>query len=257
VAALHHTTTDVLEVLERDEVAVAHRRALRDAEILWGQAREAALAERAARLGIEGDTQALDADVARRASDWAEVRPEWGLAGNAGFIVAPRSRSRGFDFAGRVFLHDYIAEQDPDFTVLELIMTAPMVVTHWINMQYFASTTDPWRFGCGDKVLHNVVGGRLGVFEGNGGDLRIGLPLQSVHDGRRFVHEALRLTVFIEAPAAAIDRIIAKHDVVRQLIEGEWIHLIRIDTETGACAQRGAAGWRDWTRDANEGVVRA
>ncbi len=63
-------------------------------------------------------------------------------------------------------------------------MTAPMVVTNWINLQYHASTVDNRRYGSGNKVLHNVVGGRLGVFEGNGGDLRIGLPLQSLHDGQ-------------------------------------------------------------------------
>ena len=56
-------------------------------------------------------------------------------------------------------------------------------------------------FGSGEKTLHNVVG-LIGVLEGNGGDLRVGLPMQSVHDGARFVHEPLRLNVFIEAPVA-------------------------------------------------------
>jgi uncharacterized protein YbcC (UPF0753/DUF2309 family) len=108
-------------------------------------------------------------------------------------------------------------------------MTAPMLVTHWINWQYHASTCDPERLGSGNKVLHNVVGGNIGVFEGNGGDLRIGLSKQSLHDGRRWVHEPLRLTVVIDAPAAAIGAIIAKHDVVRQLIDHNWLHLWRFD----------------------------
>ena len=55
-----------------------------------------------------------------------------------------------------------------------------MLVMHWINWQYHASTCDPVRLGSGNKVLHNVVGGDLGVFEGNGGDLRIGLSRQSL-----------------------------------------------------------------------------
>jgi len=84
---------------------------------------------------------------------------------------------------GRSFLHDYRTELDPTLGVLELIMTAPMVVTNWINLQYHASTVDNRRHGCGNKVLHNVGGGHLGVFEGNGGDLRIGLPKQSPHVG--------------------------------------------------------------------------
>jgi len=116
-------------------------------------------------------------------------------------------------------------------------MTAPMVVTHWINMQYHASTVDNQRYGCGNKVLHNVVGGRLGVFEGNGGDLRIGLPMQSLHDGRVLRHTPLRLSVFIEAPRAAVDTVMAGHEVVRQLVGNGWLHLFRIDPETSRVEQ--------------------
>ena len=92
---------------------------------------------------------------------------------------------------------------------------------------YHASTCDPLRLGSGNKVLHNVVGGNLGVFEGNGGDLRIGLSRQSLHDGHRWVHEPLRLTVVIDAPQANIDMVIGKHAVVRQLLDNGWLHLWR------------------------------
>ena len=106
-------------------------------------------------------------------------------------------------------------------------MTAPMLVAHWINWQYHASTCDPLRLGSGNKVLHNVVGGSIGIFEGNGGDLRIGLSRQSLHDGERWVHEPLRLTVVIDAPQAAIDAVIGKHAVVRQLLANDWLYLWR------------------------------
>ena len=106
--------------------------------------------------------------------------------------------------------------KDEGFGVLELIMTAPMVVTSWINLQYYASTVDNKTFGSGNKALHNVVGG-LGVFEGHSGDLRTGLPWQSVHDGENFQHEPLRLNVIIEAPIEAMDAILTKHESVRQL----------------------------------------
>ena len=97
-------------------------------------------------------------------------------------------------------------------------MTAPVVVASWISLQYYASTVDNERFGSGNKVLHNVVG-RLGVFEGTAGDLRTGLPWQSVHDGVDFQHEPLRLNVVIEAPTAAMDEVLAQHDHVRHLVE--------------------------------------
>lgn len=79
--------------------------------------------------------------------------------------------------------------------------------------------------GSGNKVLHNVVGGSLGVFEGNGGDLRIGLPLQSVFDGQNWRHEPLRLTVVVHAPRERLTQIIAKHQTLQHLIDNEWIHL--------------------------------
>ena len=122
-------------------------------------------------------------------------------------------------------------------------MTAPMVVTHWINLQYHASTVDNRRYGSGNKVLHNVVGGRLGVFERNGGDLRIGLPMQSLHDGHTLRHTPLRLSVFIEAPRAAIDTVMAGHQIVRQLVGNGWLHLFRIDPQTDAVEQRRGGAW--------------
>ncbi len=167
-----------------------------------------------------------------RATNWAETRPEWALADNAAFVAAPRARTRGADLHGRVFLHDYDHRLDTDRGVLTLILTAPVVVAHWINLQYLASTVDPVRHGAGNKLLHNVVGGGIGVFEGNGGDLRIGLPWQSVHDGSRLRHTPRRLSVFIEAPRAAIDAVLEAHEPVRRLVDHGWLHLLAIEGDT-------------------------
>jgi hypothetical protein len=230
VAALHDTTTDEVTLFDLDELPASHAA---DVATLRGHllaAGDRARAERAPRLGLAGrDPGALHAALRARTRDWAEVRPEWALADNAALIVAPRARSRHLDLGGRVFLHDYRADDDRDGAILELIMTAPMVVAHWINLQYYASTVDNLRYGSGNKVLHNVVGGHLGVFEGNGGDLRIGLPLQSLHDGARWRHTPRRLAVFIEAPRGAIDAVVAKHASVRDLIANGWIALYHLD----------------------------
>jgi uncharacterized protein YbcC (UPF0753/DUF2309 family) len=122
-------------------------------------------------------------------------------------------------------------------------MTAPMVVANWINMQYYGSVVDNRRFGSGNKVLHNIAGGAIGVLEGNGGDLRVGLPLQSLHDGRRWVHEPLRLSVFIEAPEAAMEDIIERHELVRQLVENGWLHLFRIGGDDGVYRRTANRAW--------------
>lgn len=162
-----------------------------------------------------------------RTRNWAEVRPEWGLANNAAMVIAPRNRTRGLALNGRSFLHDYRPETDPDGQILSALMNAPMVVANWINMQYFASVTQPGIYGAGSKLLHSVVGGNIGVVEGNSLDLRIGLPWQSVHDGERFRHEPMRLTVVIDAPAERIEQIIGSSPNVRALVENQWLWLCR------------------------------
>ncbi|NMM11685.1 MAG: DUF2309 domain-containing protein [Polaromonas sp.] len=231
VAALHNTTTDEIEGFDLDLLPPAARARWDRLQSVFASGGDQVRRERAPKLGLDPGAapSALLDQLRIRANDGAQTRPEWGLAGNAAFVIAPRERSRGVDLGGRSFLHDYDANQDTDGSVLELLMTAPMLVTHWINWQYNASTCDPLHMGSGNKVLHNVVGGHIGVFEGNGGDLRIGLSRQSLHDGKRWMHEPLRLTVVIDAPQTAIEAVIRKHAVVQQLLNNGWLYLWRFD----------------------------
>lgn len=248
VPGLHNTTTDELVLLDTEAVPPTHTARLARLRASLQAAGERTRAERAASLGLSAlasRPQALHQSLRERANDWAQVRPEWGLANNAAFIVAPRARSQHLDLGGRAFLHDYDHRVDPDNAVLTLIMTAPMVVTNWINLQYHASTVDNRRYGSGNKLLHNVVGGRLGVFEGNGGDLRIGLPMQSLHDGHTLRHHPLRLSVFIEAPREAIDAVMAQHAVVRKLVHNGWMHLFWLEPQGQRMAQCWQGRWLD------------
>jgi uncharacterized protein YbcC (UPF0753/DUF2309 family) len=87
-----------------------------------------------------------------------------------------------------------------------------------------------------------VVGGHIGVFEGNGGDLRIGLPMQSLHDGEDWRHTPLRLSVFIAAPQAPIDAIIDRHATVRHLVDHQWLHLFRFGDDDGSVWRHVGAG---------------
>jgi uncharacterized protein len=241
---LHDTTTDEVRLYDTDEVPAALTADLAQLRQWLEQAGDLTRMERAALLGIAGlPDRAVEADVRRRSRDWSQVRPEWALANNAAFIAAPRPRTAGMDLGGRAFLHEYVWRKDEGFQILELIMTAPMVVANWINMQYYGSVVDNRRFGSGNKVLHNVTGGAIGVLEGNGGDLRVGLSLQSLHDGKRWVHEPMRLSVFIEAPEAAMDDIIARHDLVRQLVENGWLHLFRIAEDDGVSRRLPSGRW--------------
>lgn len=231
LAGLHNTTTDEVTLFDTDQVPASHAADLASLRSWLAAAGQETRRLRSARLGIKTSlTTFRDAAILSRAEDWSQVRPEWGLAGNAAFIAAPRERTRHLDLQGRVFLHDYRAERDPDRSTLELILTAPVIVASWINLQYYGSTVNHDLYGAGNKVLHNVVG-TMGVCLGNGGDLRTGLPLQSLHDGQRWVHDPLRLSVFLEATRERISLVLSKHEEIRRLVDHEWIHLFAIEEE--------------------------
>ncbi|GGH24972.1 hypothetical protein SAMN05444007_103315 [Cribrihabitans marinus] len=236
LAGLHDTTTDAV-TLYPDDPALTHRADLAQARSWLDQAAALARAERRARLP-RGASRTVEA----RASDWAELRPEWGLAGCAAFICAPRAATAGEDLGGRTFLHSYDWRADRDFSVLELILTAPVVVASWISLQYYGSATAPALFGSGNKLIHNVVGG-IGVVQGNGGKLRAGLPWQSVHDGERLMHDPLRLTVMVEAPTEAITGILSRHDGVRALFDNGWLHLLALESGRVSARYRPGLRW--------------
>ena len=236
VAGLHDTTTDDVLVYSDDTQAPAHVKEIARIAGWLAAAGLLARSERALRLPRARGAK----DIAGRSRNWAETRPEWGLAGCRAFIAAPRHRTGGRDLGGRAFLHSYDWRQDKGFGVLELILTAPVVVASWISLQYYGSTVAPAAFGAGNKLLHNVTGG-IGVVEGNGGLLRSGLPWQSVHDGEGLVHDPLRLSVIVEAPQAAINDILARHPGVQALFDNRWLHLFTVD-DTGQMHARYVGG---------------
>jgi uncharacterized protein YbcC (UPF0753/DUF2309 family) len=240
LAALHDTATDQVTLYTEDHPCAAHRTDISQARIWLAAAGKIARTERALRLPGAGH----EATVAKRGRDWAQTRPEWALAGCMAFIAAPRTRTAGKSLQGRAFLHDYNWTQDKSFSVLELIMTAPVVVASWISLQYYGSTVAPEVFGGGNKLLHNVTGG-IGVVEGNGGLLRAGLPWQSVQDGEGHAHEPLRLSVCIEAPRQAMSDVLRRHAKLRALFDNVWLHLFALD-EQGRMAWR-YAGDLQWT----------
>jgi uncharacterized protein YbcC (UPF0753/DUF2309 family) len=229
LAGLHNTTTDEVSLFDIHTVPQSHKDDILQLHAWLKSASNRARVCRVSSLGYGAISAELaESSVHARSEDWAQTRPEWGLAGNASFIAAPRSRTMGLNLGGRAFLHNYDYAGDEDGSILELIMMAPLVVASWINLQYFASTVNNTHFGSGNKTIHNVVG-TLGIWEGNSGDLRVGLPLQSLHDGEKWRHEPLRLTAVIEAPRSAINRVIDTHTEIRNLVDNGWIHLMSLE----------------------------
>jgi uncharacterized protein YbcC (UPF0753/DUF2309 family) len=248
VAAEHDTATDRVAILDRHLVPESH---LTDLDVFVSDvatAGERLSAERA--TGLPGAPRGLDAagaarHVQARSTDWAQVFPEWGLAGNGAFIVGPRAMTRGLDLGRRAFLHSYEADADRDGSALETILTAPLVVAQWINCQYYFSTVDPVVFGAGTKTIHNVVGG-IGVLAGHDGDLQLGLPWQSVADGDRLVHEPMRLLAIVQAPLGRIDEIVARNTVLQHLFGNGWVALAARERPGDPWQRHTADGWTPW-----------
>jgi uncharacterized protein YbcC (UPF0753/DUF2309 family) len=235
VPALHNTTTDDVQLFDLDRMLPSHvlyldrlRKGLRAAARLCTQERMPALQYQASEL----DATTAYRCAQRNAVDWSQVRPEWGLAGNAYFIIGRRALTRSSSLDGRAFLHSYDYRVDRKRRLLENILTGPLVVGQWINMEYYFSTVDNERFGSGSKVYHNVAG-RFGVMSGNLSDLRTGLPAQSVLDKGRPYHEPLRLITVIEAPFEHAWRAVQNVATVKSLVRNVWIRLLIIDPEQG------------------------
>ncbi|WP_336134770.1 DUF2309 domain-containing protein [Natronomonas amylolytica] len=228
LAAEHNTTTDEITLFD-GEAPESHADDIERLREDLETARAGATAERADSMGADTDDGVRETQ--RRAADWAETRPEWGLAGNASFVIGPRELTDGEDLDGRAFLHSYDWTTDPDGEALEAIMTGPLVVTQWINNQYYFATVDNAVYGSGSKVTQNPVG-NVGVYQGNGGDLMTGLPLQSLYaDADRPYHQPLRLTAVIHAPVERVNEVLREHEQLRQLLDNGWIQLTVLDPE--------------------------
>ncbi len=266
VAGVHDTTLDVVRLAAPDATGLPATTAAALAEIeehLAVAGRRTAT-ERVATLPGRSPRRSATAEVAHRAADWSQPTPEWGLAGNAALVVGPRSLTQDLDLGGRVFLHSYEREQDTDHQILTTILTAPVVVTQWISASYRFATVAPELFGAGDKTTHNVIGD-VGVISGASGDLRIGLPWQSLHERMPApgphaespaLHDPVRHLVVLAADRTATARIVTEHQVLHQLVGNGWIDLVVVDTEGAHRLDRHLA-WQPWNILAASGVARA
>ena len=235
MGGLHDTTTDIVSLFDLEDLPDSHRK---DLEKLRGGLQRAAVhtnRERCMRLpGIGSDPSArrVAEEIERRAGDWSETRPEWGLSSNASFIIGNRTMTQSLNLEGRAFLNSYDYRIDSTGALLEGILNGPMVVGQWINAEHYFSATDVDIYGSGSKIYHNVVG-RIGIMAGPQSDLRTGLPFQSMmSDADLAYHEPMRLFVAIEAPRQRISEIVDRQPILKQLCDNEWIHLVAVDRES-------------------------
>jgi|GEM_PF-936364 uncharacterized protein YbcC (UPF0753/DUF2309 family) len=237
VAGEHHTTEQTVELYDIEQVPASHRD-----ECLQLQADFARASTELERIQSDGeDVRPAMGSPRRLARDWSALRPEWGLSGHALFVIGfDRAQHRAWP-ESRFFLHSYEAERDADGAQLKNILAGPVMVAADINLHYYGASLAA--VSSGDKMLHTVTG-RMGVIEGPWGDLRYGLPQQSLTWNGKPVHEPLRLTVVIDAAPATLDAILKTEARLKKLIDGEWLQLVVWDAaRQGYYACQGVGRW--------------
>ena len=244
VAAEHNTCDDGIEWYDAELVPVGLQGAF---DTLVGQLNEALRAHAAERCRRFASASARltpwqgRRHVVARSHDIAQARPELGHATNAAAFIGRRAMSRGLFLDRRVFLISYDPSQDADGAIVEGILLAAGPVGAGIALEYYFSTVDNERYGCGSKITHNVTG-LFGVMEGADSDLRTGLPRQMIE-----IHEAMRLLVVVEQTPAVLSAIVARQPALQELVGNAWIVVAAKDPDSGVlyryCPRR---GWLPW-----------
>ncbi len=238
IAALHNTTLDEVTLYPPEDENLTQ--AINKIKDDLTAARKVNNEWRCLKMGYKSNKKNKNdyiKHIKKRSADWAQTRPEWGLARNASFIIGPRLLTREVDLDGQAFLHSYDWRPDKDGASLATILTAPMVVAQWINSQYLFSSIDNVAYGSGSKVTHDITG-KIGIMQGNASDLMHGLPLQSVSvsDHKKY-HEPSRLMTVVYAPKEMISHIISNHCILQKLFGNGWVFLFCIEPENGGMYQ--------------------
>ncbi|MDH5464061.1 MAG: DUF2309 domain-containing protein [Thiovulaceae bacterium] len=224
--AIHITSTDVIEFHDLDILTDDDMKTYRK---VMDDFNNASMLSREERIEVLPYTH-TQKDIMQKSMDWSEPRPEWGLAGNMGVYAGPRNSIKHLPLNNRFFMHSYDHTIDNDNAdILTRIFDGPLIVGEWINLEHYFSTVDNGTYGAGSKVYHNVVG-KIGVYNGNYSDLKIGLPTQSVLLEGKAYHEPVRLISFVEAPLEKVGKAV-ENSIAKEFILNEWIRPVIIDRE--------------------------
>ncbi len=233
VGALHDTADDGVTYFDLDALPTRLATAFDEASTVLERARRENALERSRRFDdapVDGTPDEALAHVEARAAHLAQPRPEYGHCTNAIAIVGRRELTRGLHFDRRAFLVSYDPTQDGDHRVLERILAAVGPVGAGISLEYYFSSVDNERFGCGTKLPHNVTG-LIGVMDGHQSDLRTGLPRQMVE-----LHEPMRLLLVVDAAPDALLTVAGRQAEVAELVTKHWVQLVSMHPSTGALA---------------------
>ncbi|MEI6240020.1 MAG: DUF2309 domain-containing protein [Planctomycetia bacterium] len=233
VGAMQDTCSDALEFFDVPLLPADNRAEFQRIVAACDEARRCDAHERCRRFDsvpLDVEPQEALARVEGRASDLAQVRPEYGHATNAVCVIGRRWRTRGLFLDRRAFLVSYDPAADGDGAILARTLAAVGPVGSGINLAYMFSCIDPRGYGCGTKLPHNITG-LIGVMDGHASDLRTGLPWQTVE-----IHEPVRLLIVIDAPQDRILAAVESLPVVKRLVENRWVQVAAWHPDGGGIA---------------------
>lgn len=226
----HDTCSDDIEFFDVDLMPESHRGDLNRVTQSLDQARILNADERVRRFGTAGagisGERALR-HVQARSEHIAEPRPEYGHCTNAVAYVGRREHTRGLFMDRRAFLISYDATKDAENAALARVLGAVIPVCGGISLEYYFSTVDNETYGAGTKLPHNITG-LVGVMNGFQGDLRTGLPVQTVE-----IHEPVRILFIVETTPQRLMSVIKANKELVEFVCNRWIRLATMDPEDG------------------------
>lgn len=226
----HDTCSDDIEFFDVDLMPESHHGDLARVHQSLNKARMLNAHERSRRF--EAADRSLSPELAlhhvqERAEHIGEPRPEYGHCTNAVAYVGRREFTRGLFMDRRAFLISYDATLDPTNEALARVLGAVIPVCGGISLEYYFSTVDNEVYGSGTKLPHNVSG-LVGVMNGYQGDLRTGLPVQTVE-----IHEPVRILFIIETTPERLMSVIKANPELTEFVCNNWIRVATMDPDDG------------------------
>ena len=234
VAAMHDTSSDDIGYYDLDALTPGnlqrHRENLKVLEDALDQnAKERA--RRFASVNIKRNIKDIRKAIKERSVSYFEPRPELGHGSNAMCYIGAREKLRGIFLDRRAFLQSYDHQTDPNGEILLRVIGPIPIVCGGINLEYYFSRMDNQKMGCGTKLPHNVTG-LIGVVNSSDGDIRSGLPWQTVEN-----HDPVRLLLMVEHRPEVVMNVIKSSDAMYSWFELGWIHLIAVSPDDGCLYQ--------------------
>ena len=226
----HDTCSDDIEFFDLDVMPESHRSDLVRVRQSLDKARTLSAHERTRRFEAASPNFTPERGlrhVQERAEHIGEPRPEYGHCTNAVAYVGRREFTRGLFMDRRAFLVSYDATKDPTNDALGRVLGAVIPVCGGISLEYYFSTVDNETYGSGTKLPHNITG-LIGVMNGFQGDLRTGLPVQTVE-----IHEPVRILFIVESTPERLMSVIKKNPELTEFVCNKWIRLSTMDPDDG------------------------